>query len=87
MGKALPAELDIQGILEADSGFRVELSKGMRAPIVNGEVTLQVCCRADCYTRVNKRWQHLITLVDDDFKGVLTQLAMLSTEGKVAIAS
>lgn len=83
--KAFPDEIDIQGILDADSGFRVELSHGMRAPIINGQPTLRSCVRADCYTKVNKRWQPLITLVDDTFKGVLTQLAALSEEGKVKI--
>lgn len=83
--KTLPDEIDIQGILEADVGFRVEFSKGMRAPVVNGEVTLQMCWRADCYTKVNARWQHLITIVDDTPAGLFAQLGALSTEGKVRV--
>lgn len=83
--KALPDELDIQGILEADSGFRVEVSHGMRAPIINGQPTLRSCMRADCYVRPNHRWVHLITIVDETAEGLFKQLAALSTEGPIKI--
>lgn len=85
MSKALPDEIDIQGILEADVGFRVEISKGMRAPVVDGQVTLQMCWRGDCYTKANTRWLHLVTLIDDTPRGLLEQLAALSSDGPVRI--
>ncbi len=83
--RALPDELDIQGVLEADTGFRIEISKGIRAPVVNGSVQLKSCWRADCFVRPQKRWVFLITFVGESPKNLLGQLAALSTEGPVAI--
>lgn len=83
--KVLPNEIDIQGILNADTGFRVEVSHAVRAPIINGQPTLRSCERADCYVRPGKRWVHLITIVDDTAEGLFQQLAALSTEGPVKV--
>lgn len=85
MSKALPEELDVRGIIEADSGLRIEFQRGMRAPIVDGQPTLKPCFRADCYVKPNTRWVHLVTLVDDTVDGLFHQFTMLSREGAVRI--
>lgn len=71
--------------MEAGTELRVEFRRGMRAPIVNGEITLQGCWRANCYTKPDKRWLFLVTIVDDTIQGLFAQLSALASEGAVKI--
>jgi len=75
----------VPGVLESDTGLRIEVSRGIRAPIVNGQPTLQSCWRADCFTKPGKRWVFLVTFVDDTLPGLFGQFAALSTEGVVQV--
>jgi hypothetical protein len=85
MSRSLPDQIDLQGVLESDTGLRIEVSRGMRAPIINGQPRLKPCWRADCFTKPGKRWVFLVTFVDDTLPGLLGQFAALSKEGAVPV--
>jgi hypothetical protein len=78
--RSLPEEIDLKGSLEAGTDWRIEVTRGMRAPIVNGEVTLVPCWRADCSVRTDKRWNFLVTIIDETIAGLFKQLAALGEE-------
>lgn len=84
----LPATLDLGKLLEDNAyagGTKMLFRRTMRAPIVNGEVTLEPCWIAEVFTRPNMR-RPLIQIVDAEVAGLFAQLAMLSKEGEVTIS-
>jgi len=83
--RARPEEIDLAGSLEAGVAWRIEVSQGMRAPIVNGQPTLRSCWRADCSVKTDRRWNFLVTIVDDTIEGLFHQLHMLSQEGPMKL--
>jgi hypothetical protein len=90
--KHLPATVNVQAAIEGN-GLRVEVTQGMRAPVVEGQVTLKTCWRADLFHQPDRtdrltqrpKWTPLITVVDDTPAGLFQQLASLAIEGEVRI--
>lgn len=83
----LPATLDLGKLLEDNAyagGTKIVIKRGMRAPIENGEVTLEPCWVAEVFMRPSMR-RPLIRIVDEDAAGLFAQLAMLAKEGEVKV--
>lgn len=84
----LPAHFDLGALLEDrmyDGGVKIIIRGTMRAPVHDGQVTLEPCWIAEVYARANMRVP-LIQIVDAEAAGLFAQLAMLSKEGDVKIS-
>jgi len=84
---SLPATLDLGKLLEDNAyagGTKVLIRRTMRAPIVNGEITMEPCWIAEVFTRPSMR-RPLIRIVDAEVAGLFAQMAMLAKEGEVKI--
>lgn len=88
MSNKLPAHFDLGGLLEDrkyDGGTKIIIRGTMRAPIVNGEVTMEPCWVAEIYARANMRVP-IIQIVDSEAAGLFAQMAMLAKEGDIKIS-
>jgi hypothetical protein len=83
----LPVTLDLGKLLEDNrntGGTKIIIKGGMRAPVVDGEVTLEACWVAEIYIRANMRVP-LIQIVDTEVAGLFAQMAMLAGAGEVKV--